>query len=81
MLAIIDVVSSPINPFDSGNTDLLSLSSGAIADDDTKTDLLSAEEYREVKLLTAFSDRGWLTSRQIFFDTKDIKTQNIWYYV
>lgn len=39
-----------INPFASDNTDLVSLSSGAVADDLTKRDLLSAEAIGERKL-------------------------------
>ena len=71
--AIQDAVLAMTNPFDVTNTNLVSLSSGAVADDATKKDLLTAWDIGEEKLREFKQTRVVQQDADFFSTIKSLK--------
>lgn len=71
--AIQETVNLMINPFTSSHTELLSLSSGAIADEETKMQLLNSEQTGESRLKDFLEQRVAGTEEEFFATVKSCR--------
>lgn len=71
--SLIEAIVSMVNPFDSANTDLISLSSGALPTTEVKNDLLSAHSVGEKNLQGFMQERIVNQSLDFFSPLKNVK--------
>ena len=73
VLSVISTLESMVNPFETGRTDMIHLSSGLVATPDVKTDLLTVKQQGEECVTDFITNRLLVTEPDIFSKISKLK--------